>query len=62
MAATLLNECGKWHPDAIIDLFWVRTGEPFLIIAGVDALVLSMIFAVAGAILQLITHRGFETV
>jgi MFS family permease len=36
-------------------LFFVRTGEQFLIIAGVDALVLSMIFTIAGATIQLIT-------
>jgi len=36
-------------------LFVARTGEQFLVVAGIGALVLSLIFTVAGAVIQLIT-------
>lgn len=60
--AILLVAAGSMAIQAIAGtaLFFVRSGEQFVIIAGINALVLSMIFTVSGATLQLITPPGLR--
>lgn len=55
--AILLAASGAMAVQAVaaMTLFFVRSGEQFLIIAGIATFVMSLIFTVVGAIIQLIT-------